>query len=260
MVLQTLESMGAQHGYAIGARLEQVSDGALQLNMGTLYPALSRLEQRGLLRGTCGHDRIQPQSALLRAHRGGPPSTGEREAGVGSDGGLHPCRGPRLSVTAGGRMHLVREWLHRLRGTLSHRRRDADLEEELRLHTALAAEEGRRRGHAYSIVGVTREIRDRGVTEELQPAIYRLHEQADQTNDQPTGIKRAARPARTAPTASPASVNVRPRPVKVYGFRPHYSWTLATVSLILAVVSAVACLIPAHRASRIDPSIPLQHD
>ena len=54
MVLQTLDTMGAQHGYAIAARLEQVSSGALQLNMGTLYPALMRLEQRGLLRGSWG--------------------------------------------------------------------------------------------------------------------------------------------------------------------------------------------------------------
>jgi PadR family transcriptional regulator, regulatory protein PadR len=51
MVLQTLDSLGPRHGYAIAARLEQVSGGALQLNMGTLYPALMRLEQRGLLRG-----------------------------------------------------------------------------------------------------------------------------------------------------------------------------------------------------------------
>jgi PadR family transcriptional regulator, regulatory protein PadR len=54
MVLQTLDSIGPQHGYAIAARLEQVSRGALQLNMGTLYPSLMRLEQRGLLRGTWG--------------------------------------------------------------------------------------------------------------------------------------------------------------------------------------------------------------
>ena len=54
MVLQTLETLGAQHGYAIAARLEQVSAGALQLNMGTLYPALMRLEQRGLIRGNWG--------------------------------------------------------------------------------------------------------------------------------------------------------------------------------------------------------------
>jgi transcriptional regulator len=54
MVLQTLGSLGAQHGYAIASRLEQVSGGALQLNMGTVYPALMRLEQRGLLRGSWG--------------------------------------------------------------------------------------------------------------------------------------------------------------------------------------------------------------
>ena len=54
MVLQTVDSLGPLHGYAIAARLEQVSGGALQLNMGTLYPALMRLEQRGLLRGTWG--------------------------------------------------------------------------------------------------------------------------------------------------------------------------------------------------------------
>ena len=54
MVLQTLDTLGPQHGYAIASRLEQVSSGALQLNMGTLYPALMRLEQRGLLRGAWG--------------------------------------------------------------------------------------------------------------------------------------------------------------------------------------------------------------
>lgn len=50
MVLQTLATLGPSHGYAIAARLEQVSGGALQLNMGTLYPALMRVEQRGFVR------------------------------------------------------------------------------------------------------------------------------------------------------------------------------------------------------------------
>jgi transcriptional regulator len=51
MVLQTLSTLGAQHGYAISARLEQASNGAIQLNMGTLYPALMRLEQRAFVSG-----------------------------------------------------------------------------------------------------------------------------------------------------------------------------------------------------------------
>jgi transcriptional regulator len=54
MVLQTLSTLGPLHGYAVAARLEQVSNGALRLNMGTLYPALMRLEQRGLVRGAWG--------------------------------------------------------------------------------------------------------------------------------------------------------------------------------------------------------------
>jgi predicted permease len=44
------------------------------------------------------------------------------------------------------------------------------------------------KGYWYTIVGVVKEIRERGVTVELKPAIYRLHEQADQTPDQPSGI------------------------------------------------------------------------
>jgi PadR family transcriptional regulator len=54
MVLQTLAALGPLHGYAIAARLEQVSGGAIQLNMGTLYPGLMRLEQQGLVRATWG--------------------------------------------------------------------------------------------------------------------------------------------------------------------------------------------------------------
>ncbi len=54
MVLQTLASLGPLHGYAIAARLEQISSGALLLNMGTLYPGLMRLEQRGLVKAAWG--------------------------------------------------------------------------------------------------------------------------------------------------------------------------------------------------------------
>jgi PadR family transcriptional regulator PadR len=54
MVLQTVDALGPMHGYAIAARLEQVSNGGLRLNMGTLYPELMRLEQRRLIRGEWG--------------------------------------------------------------------------------------------------------------------------------------------------------------------------------------------------------------
>ena len=54
MILQTLDTLGPLHGYAISARLKQVSNGGLHLNMGTLYPAFMRLEQRGFIRGRWG--------------------------------------------------------------------------------------------------------------------------------------------------------------------------------------------------------------
>lgn len=54
MVLQTLTAIGAQHGYGIARRIEQVSDSALSLNQGTIYPALLRLEQRGWISSEWG--------------------------------------------------------------------------------------------------------------------------------------------------------------------------------------------------------------
>jgi PadR family transcriptional regulator PadR len=72
MVLQTVDTLGPLHGYAIAARIGQVSNGALQLNMGTLYPALMRLEQRGLLDarwGTTDTNRRARFYELTRAGR-----------------------------------------------------------------------------------------------------------------------------------------------------------------------------------------------
>jgi transcriptional regulator len=51
IVLQTLATMGPQHAYAIATRLQQVSEDLLNLNQGTLYPALVRLEQQGWIKG-----------------------------------------------------------------------------------------------------------------------------------------------------------------------------------------------------------------
>ena len=47
MVLKTLDTLGPLHGYGIARRIEQVSENLLQMNQGTIYPALLRLQQRG---------------------------------------------------------------------------------------------------------------------------------------------------------------------------------------------------------------------
>jgi len=54
MVLRTLQTMGPQHGYGIARRMEQLSGGGLQLNQGTLYPALVKLEQQGWIKARWG--------------------------------------------------------------------------------------------------------------------------------------------------------------------------------------------------------------
>jgi len=54
MILKTLESMGPQHGYGLARRIEQTSGDLLQLNYGTLYPALLKLEQEGYVRSEWG--------------------------------------------------------------------------------------------------------------------------------------------------------------------------------------------------------------
>jgi putative ABC transport system permease protein len=217
-------------------------------------------------------------------------------------------------------------------------------------------------GYWYTIVGVVKEIRDRGVAEELKPAVYRVHEQADQSGDQPSGIviRTSVEPASIVPAvrqaiwsvdrnqavtrvqtienlvdrqlsapsqntallsafallalllaslglygvlsyavtqrtneigvrmalgatsgdillsfsrrglgltlaglligAGLAAVAARLMSTLFYGFRPAYVPAIAVVSLMLLAVAAFACLVPARRASRIDPMIALQHE
>jgi transcriptional regulator len=54
MVLTTLDTMGALHGYGIARRIEQMSGNEIQMNQGTLYPALVKLEQQGWIRAKWG--------------------------------------------------------------------------------------------------------------------------------------------------------------------------------------------------------------
>jgi PadR family transcriptional regulator, regulatory protein PadR len=54
MVLKTLAAMGPLHGYGIARRIEQISEEALQLNQGTIYASLVRLQQKGWIKGAWG--------------------------------------------------------------------------------------------------------------------------------------------------------------------------------------------------------------
>src|SRR5258708_3371711 len=54
LVLKTVDTMGPIHGFGIAQRIQQISDDLLQLNQGTLYPALLRLQQRGWISSQWG--------------------------------------------------------------------------------------------------------------------------------------------------------------------------------------------------------------
>ena len=54
MVLKTLAALGSLHGYGIARRIEQVSAQAIELNQGTIYPSLLRLEQNGWISSDWG--------------------------------------------------------------------------------------------------------------------------------------------------------------------------------------------------------------
>ncbi len=72
MVLKTLDALGAQHGYGIARRIEQVSEDVLRLNEGTVYASLLRLRQRRWITASWGrseHNRKARFYAITRAGR-----------------------------------------------------------------------------------------------------------------------------------------------------------------------------------------------
>ena len=72
MVLQTLEAMGALHGYGIARRIEQVSANEILLNQGTIYASLARLQQRGWIAarwGTSDNNRKAKFYSITKAGR-----------------------------------------------------------------------------------------------------------------------------------------------------------------------------------------------
>ncbi len=71
MVLRTLLTMGKQHGYGIARRIEQTSQGKLSINYGTLYPALLKLEQEGLIASAWGLSENNRKAKFYKLTRAG---------------------------------------------------------------------------------------------------------------------------------------------------------------------------------------------
>ena len=71
MVLKTIEAMGPLHGYGIARRIEQTSGDVLELNYGTLYPALLKLEQEGAIEAEWGFSENNRKAKFYRLTRVG---------------------------------------------------------------------------------------------------------------------------------------------------------------------------------------------
>lgn len=71
MVLKTLEAMGPLHGYGIARRIEQTSGDQLALNYGTLYPALLKLEQEGVIASEWGLSENNRKAKFYRLTKAG---------------------------------------------------------------------------------------------------------------------------------------------------------------------------------------------
>jgi transcriptional regulator len=71
MILQSLDSMGALHGWGIARRIEQVSQDVLFLNQGTIYPALLRLERQGWINSEWGVSENNRKAKFYRLTRAG---------------------------------------------------------------------------------------------------------------------------------------------------------------------------------------------
>src|SRR4029450_1927463 len=124
--LQTLEAMGPQHGYGIARRIEQVSEDVLQLNQGTIYAALLRLQQRRWISATWGTSDNNRKAKFYAITK-----TGRKQLGARAADAMPPC----LSVA-----------LSRTRALFLARRLDEDFDREIAAHLAMLTDEHIRRG------------------------------------------------------------------------------------------------------------------
>ena len=70
LILKTLAE-GSMHGWGISLKLQEVSQDVLQVNQGSLYPALHRLEQQGLIEAEWGNSENNRQAKFYQLTKAG---------------------------------------------------------------------------------------------------------------------------------------------------------------------------------------------
>ena len=84
MILKTLHALGPLHGFGIARRIEQVSRDVLQLNEGTVYTSLLRLQQQGWIAAAWGTSENNRRGEVLLHHRRADGSSSRSKRRTGS--------------------------------------------------------------------------------------------------------------------------------------------------------------------------------
>ena len=84
MLILKAVSLKPLHGYGVLLRIRQISNEALDIPQGSLYPALNRLEHQGLIVVGVGPERQQPPGQVLHRHRRRAPAAARRDARAGT--------------------------------------------------------------------------------------------------------------------------------------------------------------------------------
>ena len=149
MVLKTLETMGPQHGYGLARRIEQTSGDLLELNYGTLYPALLKLEQEGYIKSKWGASENNRKAKFYELTKAGQRQVSKAAAEWEQTTEiLARFLTPARRSVEGGAMHKLRAILvaaSDLRAALCRRVQD-DIDAELESHVAMHTEDGIRSG------------------------------------------------------------------------------------------------------------------
>src|SRR5215470_14594453 len=86
LILRTLQSGDAMHGWAISERICQVSENVLQANQGSLYPALHRLEHQGWIKAEWGVSELGRRARFYRL-----TATGRKQLELESENWARLC-------------------------------------------------------------------------------------------------------------------------------------------------------------------------
>ena len=152
LVLQTLDTMGSQHGYGLARRIEQVSGDDVLLNQGTIYASLVRLAATALDCRQVGHVGNEPAREVLHDYQGRPNPAGNAAVVLGSrDSGGRPRSRP------GGRSRQVTgRWWARLLSLFKNSALDREFEDEAQSHLDLATDDYLQRGLSLTEAQTTR--------------------------------------------------------------------------------------------------------